>query len=214
MPTTRLLLARAMFGLSESPGHPVPGAQAAARAIDDLLHPGQIALLTGPSGAGKSTLLSHLCARLRTRHHAAITVDPTRLPTRPPSPHIADAFHAPLATTLSLLASCGLADASILGRRIHELSTGQRWRLALARAMLRTQRLGSRRHATLIVDEFASMVDAASARSLCRTLRRWITTRPIRAVCATHDDSLLESLAPEVLAYQPLNAAAIVRTRP
>lgn len=210
MPSTQLLLARAIFGLSAQRTPPVPRAPETAAAIDTLLLPGQIALITGPSGAGKSTILAHLRAQLRARNHAAILVNPARLPTSPPSPHVIDAFRAPLPTTLSLLASCGLAEASILERRIHELSTGQRWRLSLALAMHRTRRLGAHRHATLLVDEFASLLDSPSAQSLCRTLRRWITTRPIRAVCATHDDSLFDHLNPDILVFQPLHAAATI----
>src|ERR1043165_4148209 len=173
MLTTRHLLARAMFGLSAAPDrNTVPNAESTAKRIDHLLCPGQIALLTGPSCAGKSPIPKHLKHQLRARNHAVIIADPSRLATRAPSPRVIDALNAPLPTTLSLLASCGLADATILDRRIHELSTGQRWRLSLALAMHRTRRLGSQQHATLIVDEFASMLDDISAHSLCRTLCR------------------------------------------
>ena len=206
---TRLQLAQAMFDLRGAPADAVPGAVETAATIDSALHPGQIAFLTGPSGAGKSTILRHLRGQLRARGHAAITVDPARLTE---TTQVIDLWPTPLVTTLSLLACSGLADAAILERRVQELSTGQRWRLALAHALYRSRRRGP--HATLLIDEFGSMLDQVTARCLCRTLRRWVEPRPIRAVCASHDDSLLESLAPAVLIVQPLNAAAIVRIGP
>jgi ABC-type ATPase with predicted acetyltransferase domain len=205
---TQRLLARAMFDLPPRPIDPVPDAAATARAVDRTLDPGHIALITGPSGAGKSTILRHLSALLRDRGHAAFSVDPARLPSRR---RVIDAFHAPLVTTLSLLSSCGLADATILERRTHELSTGQRWRLSLALALRRAQRRGP--HATLLIDELGSTLDDVTARCLCRTLRRWIEPRAIRATCATHDDSLMEFLAPSVLVIQPLRAPATIETK-
>lgn len=206
---SNLTLARAMFDLAPRSDHPVPHAAATARAIDRALNPGQIALITGPSGAGKSTILRHIRAQLQQRDHAAIAVNPARLSSRR---RVIDAFNAPLATTLCLLSSCGLADAMILERRIDELSTGQRWRLALAMALRRTQcRRDS--HITLLIDELGSTLDSVTARCLCRTLRRWIEPRPLRAVCATHDDSLMEALAPALLIVQPLHAPAVLHSR-
>jgi ABC-type ATPase with predicted acetyltransferase domain len=196
-----------MFDLEERETEPVPSSAASARAIDAALGPGQLALVTGPSGGGKSTILREVRKILRERGNAATVVNPERLaPGR-----VVDALDASLETTLVLLSSCGLADATILERRTGELSAGQRWRLALAVSMRRAQRRGP--HATLLVDEFCSTLDRTAAACLCRTLRRWVRVRSIRAVCATHDDSLMEYLAPSVLAVQPLNGVARVQVR-
>lgn len=202
----RSFLARAMFGVTSSP-RPVPDARITAQAIDDQLQPGQLALITGPSGAGKTTILRELARQLCARGHRALTLDPTRLPDHK---LVIDSLNAPLATTLSLLATCGLADATILETSVRFLSTGQRWRLALA-AAFRATKPGT--HTTLLIDELGSTLDATTARCICRTLRRFIQPRPIRAVCATHDHTLMEYLAPSILAVQPLQGPPIVSTR-
>ncbi len=197
---THIALTRAVFGEQEVDR--VPGAAETATEIDERLGPGQIALITGPSGSGKSTILELLRERLRARGHAAIVVNPECLPRR----RVIDSLNASFDATLSLLACCGLADGPILERLPEELSTGQRWRLALAIALRRAQRSGP--HATILVDELGSTLDRVAAMCLCRTIRRWIVPRTIRAVCTTHDDLLLESLAPSVLVVQPLHATA------
>lgn len=209
MPTTlpeRTFLARAMFGTT-STSQPVPDAHITAQAIDEQLQPGQLALITGPSGAGKTTVLRELARQLRARGHTALMLDTSQLPDDKP---VIDSLNAPLATTLSLLATCGLADATILETPVRHLSTGQRWRLALA-AAFRATKPGT--HTTLLIDELGSTLDATTARCICRTLRRFIQPRPIRAVCATHDHTLMEYLAPSILAVQPLNGRAIVSAR-
>jgi ABC-type iron transport system FetAB ATPase subunit len=208
MPNTHTILARAMFGTPAAQRDPVPGALDTARAIDSWLVPGHIALITGPSGAGKSTILRELARELRERDHAAIAIDPARLRD---STTVIDALNAPLATTLSLLATCGLADATILETPIRHLSAGQRWRLALAAGLRRAQL--RRTHCTLLIDELGSALDATTARCICRTLRRFIEPRPIRAICATHDHTLMDFLCPSLLCIQPLHAPAILSTR-
>lgn len=207
MPTTRTILARAMFGILAAERDPVPGVLATARAIDSTLESGHIALITGPSGAGKSTILQQLAHELRQRDHAAIIINPARLRS---STTVIDSLNAPLATTLSLLATCGLADATILEKQVRHLSAGQRWRLALAAGLRRAQL--RRGHCTLLIDELGSTLDATTARCICRTLRRFIQPRPIRAVCATHDHTLMDFLSPSLLCIQPLNTPAILST--
>lgn len=204
--TDRIHIIRALFGTPAA--DPVPRARDTALALDQLLMPGEIALIAGPSGAGKSTILRHLVRELRARGNRPIVIDPARLPRHAPSPRVIDSLDAPLTTALSLLASCGLADAAALERPVHQLSTGQRWRLSLARGMLRLRA----RHATLIADEFASMLDPTTARCLCTALSRWVSCRAVRAVCVSHDESLVPWLAPSVIIHQPLGAPASIRT--
>jgi ABC-type hemin transport system ATPase subunit len=199
---THVPLVRAVFGAVV--GSAVASAEEVAAAVDVRLMPGQVGFITGPSGAGKSTILG--CLRKRLRGRGGVAVDPALLPDKP----VVDCLGAGFDWTLNLLAMCGLSEGPILARRASALSTGQRWRLALAVGLHRVRERGAGR-GTLLVDEFGSSLDRASALCLCRTVRRFVTARQIRAVCASHDDGLMEALGPALLVVQPLHAAAIVR---
>lgn len=199
-PSAKLLRACAAFGLGvervPARGR-VPGAERAARAIDRLLRPGEIALVAGPSGCGKSTVLRALARRWRARE---VAVGRSRRA-------IIDAIPGGPARAMRTLAMAGLGDALLLPRRPGELSEGERWRFALARAM-------SRRGRPLVLDEFASVLDRATARSVSRTLSRWARREGrVRVACATAHDDVERWLAPEVVA-RPIDGRFVVeRTR-
>lgn len=178
----------------------------AAEAIDRLLRPGEIAMVTGPSGAGKSTVLRLLHRRLEARERVVRT--PARLPGRP----VVDLFRTPVEETLRLLALAGLAEATVFARRPAELSDGQRFRLRLAVMMARACSRGG--PSLVLVDEFASTLDRTTARCVARTFWRWVSRNgSVRAVCATAHNDILEPLSPAVLAYVPLGGEARVARR-
>ncbi len=133
---------------------------------------------------------------------------------------VVESLHGPLlgeAGVLRSLASAGLADATLLGRRAAHLSGGQRFRLSLARAFLRCAQPGTpsdRRPTLLVADEFAVSLDRLSARCLARAVRKWVdrssavgssgegktgTHGGAALVAATPHDDLLEDLKPDVL---------------
>jgi len=97
-----------------------------------------------------------------------------------------------------------LGEATILPRRVSELSEGQKFRLRLAAGMQRA--LGGRGSATLMVDEFAASLDRVTARSVAHTLARWVRReRSVRLVVATAHDDVLEWLGPDALVFVPLD---------
>lgn len=211
-PTPRLLRACAIFGLGVETApraraaapHETTLAAAHAARLDHLLRPGERALVTGPSGAGKTTLLRALAAHLRRRGQRPIVLrehEPA-LDDR----FVADALGASLDGTLDALARAGLADAILLTRRVCDLSRGERYRLALARAILAAERAAYHRtrraHAecvTLIADEFASLLDRTTARSICLGLARRGHPR-VRLVVATAHEDVREWLSAHVIA--------------
>lgn len=207
MTTQRVLRARAIFGLTGPRADPrAPMAPIAAR-LDTLLRPGELALVTGPSGAGKSTILSEMAALVRARGIALVLHEP------PPSgPAPIELIRGPLPRSLRLLSRAGLADATLLDRPASTLSAGERWRLGLAMAMHRAAAAGG--GVTLLIDEFASGLDATTAAGVARMLRRWASSSPrVRTVCATVHNTVLEPLGPDVLLVQPLRGRAILRRK-
>lgn len=207
MSAQRVLRARAIFGLSGPRADPrAPLGPVAAR-LDAIQQPGELALVTGPSGAGKTTILSELATLARARGSAVVHHEP------PPSDAApVELIRGPLLRSLRLLARAGLADATLLDRPAATLSAGERWRLGLAMAMHRAA--AARGGATLLIDEFASGLDATTAAGVARMLRRWTSSSPrVRSVCATVHDAVLEPLGPDVLLVQPLRGPAILRRK-
>ncbi len=119
---------------------------AAALPIED--RPWNIGLITGPSGCGKSTLARHFWPR-ETLHSAALSWPQDRA--------LLDAFPegASIKDVTALLSAVGFSSPPAWLRPFHVLSTGQQFRVTLARllaerAVRRTarnprRRLGRRR---------------------------------------------------------------------
>ncbi len=159
----------------------------AARAVAELdatLPAGGIALIAGPSGAGKSTVLGGWCRRVRGGSGGACEV---RASATRSEGSVIDALRGPVRGRLAILSSAGLAEATLLARRVRELSEGQRFRLELAVAMQRALKGSGRRAgvATLFVDEFAASLDRATARSVCAMARWARREKRVRLVAAT-----------------------------
>ncbi|MCC6675623.1 MAG: AAA family ATPase [Phycisphaerales bacterium] len=174
--------------------------RSAARRLELALRPGETALVTGPSGSGKSTLLRELARRLRKKNACPVVVGAGAC-----AEHAGRSVLDVLAVecgsaeaALGVLARAGLADARLLPRRRGDLSEGQRHRFDLAIAMARLMRRGGPGR-VLIIDEFASMLDRASARGVAGTVSRWARRSGARVVCATAHDDVLEMLGPRVL---------------
>lgn len=189
--STRARAALATFGLSihdDAPG--APDMHAHAHVIEQRVAFGQSALIVGPSGAGKSTLLRAIAKRTGAADAAALAHAACASASR-----VIDLFTGPIPETLRLLSAAGLADARVFVRRVSDLSDGQRARLGIALAMSRTAN-------TIILDEFCSGLDSATARSLCCTLKRWIDRDGrARVICATARDEVQSWLAPGLLVH-------------
>jgi ABC-type ATPase with predicted acetyltransferase domain len=195
-PSRRVLGAAAMFGLDVSAFNAPPS----QGSLTIPIRCGEIVLITGPSGGGKTTLLKAVAAMLRRRNR--IVLEPASLA---PSNRCAvvDLFEEPLDRVVPALARAGLAEAPLLGRCVAELSDGQRFRLTLAQLMLKAEAHG--RRAVIVIDEFASGLDACTARGVCRGLARWLRRSDHTLVVAGNHDVLAESLGPDHLVLTPLN---------
>jgi ABC-type multidrug transport system fused ATPase/permease subunit len=189
---------------------------------------GEVLALVGPSGCGKSTLLSVLlglvtpqAGTVRVGEVDLADLDPeawrSHLAWVPQRPHL---FKASIAQNVRLgrsdasaqevcsaIADAGLADVvrrlprgldTVLGDRGAGLSTGERQRLALARAFLRDAPL-------LLLDEPTANLDGETERDVVQAIRRLSEGRTV--VLVAHRPALI-ALADRVLALAPAQVAA------
>jgi len=193
-----------MFGLADETSQTL---------YDDFevtIRPGQIVAVIGPSGAGKSVLLREVRRQVR----GAIVLDASALARSGRSAlallgEVSQSRSrceraATLAGRLSILARSGLAEARALIRPARKLSGGQMYRLSLAEALYRAQRSGKPR--LVIADEFAAILDPATAKALCRQVRRLVDRgdSPVGLLVATPRTELLSALRPDRIIVKPL----------
>jgi len=170
-PTKRALTALAGFGIAagEARGRYRADDALVRRAVDALRDPGAFVLVTGASGSGKSTLLRAVAERLRRRGRGVAVVG-TAARLRYETRTVIDAMPGGVGRALGCLAGAGLSDALLLARRVRDLSEGELARFAVARALAGVGR--GDRPAVLVIDELGSVLDRATARGLCVSLRR------------------------------------------
>ncbi len=190
----------------------VHGGRAVISGIDLEVHEGGLTVVTGPSGSGKTTLL-RLVAGLDLPDEGSVTVAgiavdglgaAARAELRRTTvavagqdtglvPFLDAAENVRLGLLLGgeveaesrveeALAAVGLAGRS--GRRVETLSTGERARVALARAV-------ARRAAVLVVDEPTARLDRRAAEAVAGLLAGLARAGGTAVVCATHDPLLV-----------------------
>ncbi len=201
-PTARLLAAAAMFGLDVDSF----GGQREPLTIELPIVAGEIILICGPSGAGKSTLLR--AAVSQAVHRGIRVLRPANLAPRSARATVIDLFREPVDRVVRSLARAGLAEARILGMPVTALSDGQRFRLKLARLMLRADRC--RQPAIIAIDEFASGLDRATTHGVCRSIARWLRRTPHTLIVAGCGDLLGHVLEPECIVAATLHAPPMV----
>ena len=133
----------------------------------------QVGLIVGPSGCGKSTVAKQLW--------------PDRLAYRqdwPEDRSILDGFPADMAIkeVVALLSSVGFSSPPAWLRPYHVLSTGQQFRVSLARLLADQPELA-------VQDEFTSVVDRTVARIGAHAVAKAVRARGQKFVAVTcHDD--------------------------
>ena len=213
IPSSRVLRTLAAFGVGVRKLHRTEQATPRTRtqAVDAIVKsarlPRTVTLLTGASGCGKSTHLR--AARLAVAQGVVPTrlLDLGRWATESDSSSVLDAVRCSCNEALDLLNAVGLGDALLLAQDPNILSEGQSARLRIASAIAtlmrsRIRSVDAPRHSVLFIDEFASVLDRATARALCLALSRLTrasTHRSISVVLATAHDDVREWLAADLV---------------
>lgn len=162
------------------------------------LRPKEVVLISGASGSGKSLYLNAIRRALTGdseengslityRGRASRLVSVSGLPDIEPDGIPLDYMQgARLEDLLGISARCGLAEPQLLVRPIGTLSSGQRYRLQIALAILS-------RPDVLLVDNFCESLDRFSSRAVCRGLQSLAEAESVAIIVATAAYDRLEN---------------------
>jgi len=156
------------------------------------LKPGTLVLLTGPSGAGKSSVLQAVADRLGDVTwvgQSAFSAERAIIDCIAPRRSLGEA--------LEILTACGLGEPRLWVRRYGDLSDGERFRAALARAV--GQVLTDGRTRPILCDEFTAILHRRLAKAMAYNLRKLVTRSGLILVAATTHDDILKDLRPDTL---------------
>ena len=152
--------------------------------------PWNIGLIAGPSGCGKSTIARHFWPDHLHRDF-----------TWPRDAALLDGFPAPLSIKdiTALLSAVGFSSPPAWLRPFHVLSTGQQFRVTLARLLAEAPELA-------VMDEYTSVVDRTVAQIGSAALVKVIRQRGQRFIAVTCHDDVEPWLQPDWV-YRPAENA-------
>lgn len=154
--------------------------------------PWHVGLITGPSGCGKSTIARHLWPAELARASSLAW---------PAERAIIDAFPTQLGIqdVTSLLSSVGFSSPPAWLRPFAVLSTGQRFRVELARLLADAI---AHAHPLIVLDEYTSVVDRTVAQIGSAAVARTVRRHGLRLVAVTCHDDVTDWLQPDWV-YRP-----------
>lgn len=152
--------------------------------------PWHVGLIVGPSGCGKSTIARRLWPDETARGLAL---------TWPSDRSLLDGFPAelPIKDVVALLSAVGFASPPAWLRPFAVLSTGQQFRVTLARLLAETEPAR-----ICVLDEFTSVVDRTVARVGSAALAKTVRQRGQRFIAVTCHEDVLDWLQPDWV-YRP-----------
>ncbi len=152
--------------------------------------PWNIGLITGPSGCGKSTIARHFWPNHLHRDFIW-----------PMDTALLDGFPAPLSIKdiTALLSAVGFSSPPAWLRPFHVLSTGQQFRVTLARLLAEAPALA-------VMDEYSSVVDRTVAQIGSAALGKVVRQRGQRFIAVTCHDDVEAWLNPDWV-YRPAENA-------
>jgi len=152
--------------------------------------PWNIGLIAGPSGCGKSTIARHFWPGHVHRDFAW-----------PSDASLLDAFpaHLSIKDVTALLSAVGFSSPPAWLRPFHVLSTGQQFRVTLARLLAEAPELA-------VMDEYTSVVDRTVAQIGSAALAKVLRQRDQRFIAVTCHDDVEPWLQPDWV-YRPAENA-------
>jgi GNAT superfamily N-acetyltransferase len=185
--TPRVLQVRGMFDLPEDKSSTVEWD--VVMPLDEK--PWNVGLIVGPSGSGKSTV-----AR-------AMWPSCGEADSWPTDRSVLDGFPERLSVkdVTEILSSVGFASPPAWLRPYHVLSTGQQFRVRMARLIAENLSSGPNR-GPIVVDEFTSVVDRTVARTSSAALARTIRARGLQLVAVSCHEDVEDWLQPD-WTYRP-----------
>ncbi len=175
----------------------------AYRRFELELEPGWVVYVTGESGGGKSLLLRFLAEALSKHDEFSPVVASWKIRVRAGRPVI-DTVGRSLQEALEILTSAGLTDVFTWHSPHDRLSDGQKLRHIFALAL----GMGGR---TIILDEFCSNLDRATAKATAYTVQRYARRAGVTLVAGTAMDDLVEDLKPDLLIVKHIGPVVDVR---
>jgi ABC-type lipoprotein export system ATPase subunit len=166
--------------------------------VDLVFKAGELTLVCGASGSGKSLFLHAVCrvlapsslgavAAVNTEYTSSVEVtgDVSQSGRVVTLVHLPDNVvplelreRAPLDEFLHVAARCGLAEPQLFVRPVSTLSSGQRYRLQIALALLRRPQI-------LIIDNFCEALDRFTMASVVKGVERLARENAISVIAAT-----------------------------
>ncbi len=160
------------------------GRNVIARNVEVDYGPGKIVLFSGPSGSGKSSLLRAATAQIP----GATWLDEAG----GGEAALIDALGIDAKAAAHTLSLCGLGEAFLMLRSPGELSDGQRYRFALARALAGGAE-------TIAADEWCAKLDRVTAKVISHNVRKVSSRRGVGFLLATTHEDLIDDLSPDVI---------------
>lgn len=162
--------------------------------------PWSIGLVTGPSGCGKSTIARHLWPRALDEA-SGLTWEPER--------SLLDSFPETLSIkdVTALLSAVGFSSPPAWLRPFRVLSTGQQFRVTLARLLALALARSAEERGPLVLDEFTSVVDRTVAQVGSAALARLIRgelgrAHELRFIAVSCHEDVIAWLQPDWV-YRP-----------
>ena len=160
------------------------GRNVIARDVEVDYGAGKIVLFCGPSGSGKSSLLRAAATQIP----GATWLDETA----GGGAALIDAMGTDARAAAHTLSLCGLGEAFLMLRSPGELSDGQRYRYAVARALAGGA-------TTVAADEWCAKLDRVTAKVISHNIRKVSSRRDVGFLLATTHEDLIDDLSPDVI---------------